>query len=201
MRKTNNILFNGSNKVLSISGVETKKKLLKHLIKGYLLGTLMLFTSGIAELQAQNLFVRENNGTQLSFTITDIQTITFPQSKVAINKADGSTSTFSFADVQYLSFKDFTTDAALVYDRKQDGLQIYPNPASGRLHITFSSEKDGNIQLWLIDLQGKILQEKKMTCHKGANFAEIPVANLKQGMYLFRLQNQEKIETIKFFKK
>jgi hypothetical protein len=185
-------------------GVKTSGEITKifrqYLFHRILLSSLLLILAELTGLQAQTLYVRENNGTQISFAINDLQSITFPQSNVAVTKTDGSTSTYSFADIQYLSFSDFITGTDLVTDMKQAGLQIYPNPVSNRLYITFSSEKNEKVQLSVINLQGKVLQQQNMNCYKGANIAEMPVSDLKQGIYLFRFQNQKKTETIKFLK-
>ena len=200
MRKKNRIHFNYSTKAVTNSFHEIRELLLKYFFRRRLLSLILLLTTGLTGLQAQSLFVRENSGSQLSFALNEIRSITFPQSKVEINKADGSTSTYSFAEVQYLSFSDFTTDVNFIADSKQTGLQLYPNPVSNRLHITFKSEKGENVQLSIINLQGKVLQQQNMACHEGANIAEMSVAGLKQGIYLFRFQNREKNETIKFLK-
>ncbi|MGC9355284.1 MAG: T9SS type A sorting domain-containing protein, partial [Mariniphaga sp.] len=141
-----------------------------------------------------------NSGTQISFALNDIQSITFPQSNIAVTKTDGNTSTYSFTDINYLSFSDFTTGVNSIVDREEPGLQLFPNPVSNRLRITFSSEKNEKVQLSVINLQGKVLQQQNISCHEGTNLAEMPVADLKQGIYLFRFQNQEKTETIKFLK-
>lgn len=200
MRKKNRIYFNYSNQAATNPSFETRKVLLKYLFSRRLLSLLLLLATGLTGLQAQSLYVRDNSGTQINFALTDIRAITFPQSKVEVNKTDGSTSSFSFSDIQYLSFSNFTTDVNLIADRQQAGLQLYPNPVSNRLRITFGSEKNGYVQLSVINLQGKVLQKQNIACYEGANIAEMPVSGLKQGIYLFRFQNREKTETIKFLK-
>lgn len=200
MRKKNRIYFNYSNQAATNPSFETREILLKYLFSIKLLILLLLLATGLKGLQAQSLYVRDNSGTQVNFALTDIRAITFPQSKVEVNKTDGSTSSFPFSDIQYLSFSNFTTDVNLIADRQQAGLQLYPNPVSNRLRITFGSEKNGYVQLSVINLQGKVLQQQNIACYEGANIAEMPVSGLKQGIYLLRFQNQEKTETIKFLK-
>lgn len=200
MRKKSRIYLNDPSKIPDIRSFEIISKKIGCFFHKHLICLLILLLSGLSGLQAQNLFVRINNGTQLSFVINDIQSITFPQSEVSITKADGNTSTFSFSEIQYLSFNDFSTNAAINYKRNQDGLQLYPNPVTNCLYATFNLDKNEIIQLSLIDLQGKELQHKSISCRKGKNIAEIPVTGLQHGMYLFRLQKRENTKIIKFFK-
>jgi hypothetical protein len=200
MRKKNRIHISNSIKAVTNSSCGIREIFLKYFFHRKLLTFLLLLSPGLSGLQAQTLYVRENSGTQISFALNDIQSITFPQSNIAVTKTDGNTSTYSFTDINYLSFNDFTTGVNSIVDRKEPGLQLFPNPVSNRLRITFSSEKNEKVQLSIINLQGKVLQQQNISCHEGTNLAEMPVADLKQGIYLFRFQTQGKTETIKFLK-
>jgi hypothetical protein len=178
---------------------EIKQTVFKNFPYKLIFSLLFMFVTGLAGIQAQPLYVKLNTGAHIGFDIDHIQSITFPQSNIAIRINDGSTSTYPLADVQYLSFSDYTS----VFDlagNKNANIQFYPNPATKLLHLTFRSEKSGNVQLSVINLQGKVIIQQNLVSKKGLNYAALSLSQLKEGIYLLHIQNQRIAETIKFIK-
>lgn len=201
MRKINRIHLDYSIKTTTNNSTDKIREIaFKNFPHRCLFSLLLLFITGIAGIQAQPFYVKLSSATQIGFDIDHIQSITFPQSNIVINITDGSTSTYPLADVHYLSFSDYTTVFDLAADSKAANIQLYPNPVTNFLHLTFRSEKSGNVKLSVINLQGKVIQQQNIACNEGTNYTDISVAELKQGLYLLHFQNRKKSEAIKFMK-
>jgi len=78
------------------------------------------------------------------------------------------------------------------------GLSVYPNPAVDELTLTCQSAIMGNMQVDIIDMQGRIVLSKSFGT---ANQFKINLSYLSKGLYLCRLIQGSTIETSKFLKK
>jgi Secretion system C-terminal sorting domain len=77
------------------------------------------------------------------------------------------------------------------------GLSAFPNPVINELTLTCPSSIKGNLQIVLIDLQGKVVLSKICSA---TNQLKINVSNLSKGLYFCRVINGSTMETIKFLK-
>jgi len=163
--------------------------------------TLLLFGLGLSILQAQSgLYVMKKTGTQTQFTFNSITKLTFASGYMTVNKTDGNSNIYALGDIRYLSFIDLTTDVSQISNQGSGNVMLYPNPATDQLQISFESVKTGNVQVEIIDAQGKVLQRQTLNCKNGNNHAIISLSQLSGGLYICRLQNYNKLETIKFIK-
>jgi hypothetical protein len=155
----------------------------------------------ITGLQAQStLYVKEKSGTQTPFELDGIRKLTFPAGNITVNKTDGNMSIYELSDIRYLSFSDFTTDVKIIARQESSNLTLFPNPVIDQLLISYESLKAGNVQVAIIDIQGKVLHQQTINSQNGTNHAIISVSQLPKGLYVCRLQNGDKLETIKFIK-
>jgi hypothetical protein len=74
-----------------------------------------------------------------------------------------------------------------------NGIEIYPNPVADQLNISNLSETGTNLQVMLLDMQGKVVGEAQPFIAAGSSVA-LPVAawNVEAGNYLVRVTNGEK---------
>ena len=169
--------------------------------KKVILSVVLLLGLGLNGLQAQStLYVKEKTGTQTSFELNGIRKLIFPAGNIMVNKTDGDTRVYALSDIRYLSFIDFTTDVKLIDRQESSNLTLYPNPVIDQLLISYESLKEGNVQVAIIDIQGKILHQQTINSQNGTNQTIISVSKLPKGLYVCRLQNGDKLETIKFIK-
>lgn len=77
-------------------------------------------------------------------------------------------------------------------DAKQNWhFQVYPNPlTNGLLHIKFAEATTKPAALSVTDLTGKVLLQKSY--RRGITDIAVPVENLSTGMYLVRLQSEDR---------
>ena len=102
--------------------------------------------------------------------------------------------------MNYLIFSDFTTYVKFIDRQESSNLTLYPNPVIDQLQISYEMVKAGNVQVAIIDIQGKVLHQQTINSQNGTNHAIISVSHLPEGLYVCRLQKGGKLETIKFIK-
>lgn len=162
---------------------------------------ILLLGIGLTGLHAQNkLYVKERTGTQTTFIISSIQKITFTENKMAFTFVGGSTNYFLLNYISSIEFKDLPTSISQIDRQEKSSFILYPNPVIDKLQISYESLKAGSAQIEVIDVQGKVLIRQFISGQNGINHAVIPVAQLQGGLYICILQNEGKLETIKFIK-
>jgi hypothetical protein len=76
-------------------------------------------------------------------------------------------------------------------------IRLFPNPTRDILSITFDNfSTQSNMELCLMDLQGKVIWTEKIDTSKNKNF---DIAHLAAGMYLVRITDTSR-NIIKTFK-
>jgi hypothetical protein len=162
--------------------------------------TLFLFGIGLTGIKAQStLYVREHSGMQTSYTLSSIRKLTVPTGYVTVNKTNGNMSAFALNNIRYLNFNDLT-DVSQIDVQGNSNIVIYPNPVVDQLQISYKSIEAGNVQIGIIDMQGKVLYRQTLISQIGINHLLIPVSQLSKGIYVCRLQSDNKTEIIKFIK-
>lgn len=98
-----------------------------------------------------------------------------------------------------LFFQGNLSGQALPGDDQENSLLIYPNPASGPVHIDFKSENRTRPEAVILDMTGK--QVRKITeemIYSDDHFtADINVAGLKPGIYFIKVSQQGTIHLSK----
>jgi hypothetical protein len=76
-----------------------------------------------------------------------------------------------------------------------DAVKVYPNPAKGRLNV-IANTFDGKVGYTIVGVDGR--QVGSGMLQNTISATGINISNLKAGMYILKLQNNEKIKTVKF---
>lgn len=151
-------------------------------------------------LKAQNsLYIKEKSGTENSFPFNTIKKLTFAAGNVTVNKKDATSNSFVINDVKNFYF-GMKTAIPEVFTTEKIQLSLYPNPANEFLYIQYEVKSSSPLQLQIIDLQGKIVFQQTVSNQPGVNYKTISVGNLIHGLYLCRLQNDNKLVSTKFLK-
>jgi hypothetical protein len=154
-------------------------------------------------LNAQNkLYVKSGIGTQTAFTLSNIKKMTFAAGNLTVSKTDGNTAAYPLGIIRYLSFNDYTTDFQEIIrqESNENNLILYPNPVTEQLQISYETMNAGIVQVAIFDVQGKVLYQQNLSSQTGTNSAIIPVSKLIKGLYMFRMKNGNRFETLKFLK-
>ncbi|HEY6503282.1 MAG TPA: T9SS type A sorting domain-containing protein, partial [Chitinophagaceae bacterium] len=70
--------------------------------------------------------------------------------------------------------------------------KIYPEPASGIIHIDVSNVREVTYcAISFINLNGAIVKRSTMVLHKGDNLIDINISSLSKGVYILKINNNE----------
>ncbi len=67
-------------------------------------------------------------------------------------------------------------------------LTVFPNPVINHASIRFDSELSGNLNLFVFDMNGKIVFSKKVTVNTGNNTIPLEIRSLSKGIYIVKGQ-------------
>ena len=137
----------------------------------------------------QNMTLNENSGSSSSYSIADINKITFQSGDVVI-ETQSSTDNFSIGGVRNFVFGQIITETEDIEQAVQE-LSAYPNPCGDVLNI---SQNTTDARYFIYDLNGSLIQSDKA-------FSRINVSNLTTGVYFLKLVGQTNTQTLKLIKK
>ena len=75
------------------------------------------------------------------------------------------------------------------------GITAYPNPTRDRAWLEITSDRTRDAELFIYDLQGKVVHHEGVRIHSGTEGISIPAQRLQAGMYLVRILDGEIDET------
>lgn len=72
-------------------------------------------------------------------------------------------------------------------------LSVYPNPTSDSAMLRFSSEDSGEGTFQLIDIQGRVVEDKILMINEGVNQISLDLSRYEQGVYLVKITQDDEI--------
>lgn len=81
--------------------------------KQLILSVLLLLGIGLSGLQAQTMYVLKTSGEQTSYTLNNIQKLTFSDGDITVSEIGGTSTIYAIAGLRYLSFADLNIPVAL----------------------------------------------------------------------------------------
>lgn len=151
---------------------------------------LLLGTGYVTQAQNQ-LIVTRTNGQTDAFAISDIRSIKFANNTMNLTRNDGTQNSWPIADISQYAFSN-ATSAGRITESEMDQAKIFPNPASGNLHIEYRGAHEGRIAIELLDLHGKVLRTVYNGIHQGISSCTT-AADLPGGVYICRIASEQKI--------
>jgi hypothetical protein len=90
---------------------------------------------------------------------------------------------------------DYHVDGVGFEETIVENLAIYPNPTSGMLNIKFDAEKQGDIQVKLISVNGQVIFNKEISGVLGQYNYSFDISDQAKGIYLLSIvSDNEKID-------
>ena len=74
-------------------------------------------------------------------------------------------------------------------------LNVWPNPATGSVNLSFESAEENEIEFSFINLLGQAVLSDKISAHKGFNTREIDISQIHKGSYLIQVKTEKEIHT------
>ena len=134
--------------------------------------SIALFSAGVGF--SQNAYFNEQAGTTTTFTVADINKITFSSGNIVVDSKSQSDKTYAISGFRHLTFQPMVTSTLLV-DNSSSSLKLYPNPTTGSFQVNSSEPLDrGSI----FDSMGKLVMSV-------SNPTQIDVSQLPSGQYHF----------------
>lgn len=145
---------------------------------------------------SQTMYVRPLSGSQTSYSVENIQKLTFENGNLIVTNETGPSSTYSLSNNRYINFIDLTLgiNTPIATENK---FFVYPNPSSQWLNIGNTNSNQTPNLVEIISLEGKLLIQRKPT----ETDTQIDISSLPQGMYLCKITSGNKSQIIKFLKK
>ena len=106
----------------------------------------------------------------------------------ATNAADGDGTTFG--DYIFTSVHTITESTTGIDEAEKNirNVSIYPNPANNFIHVNYSLEKAGNIEMEITDINGNLVQRLFYgNKPSGANSFSADLDRMAPGLYLLRM--------------
>lgn len=160
------------------------------------LSAIFLLVLCITELQAQTIFIKQSNGSQTAYAISNVRKVTFSAGYATIHKTDNSIGLFELIGLRYINFTDLTNINDKQIYLYNENMHTYPNPVINVLNIDLTNTIF-NGTLSILTLDGRIIQKFNT---KGENILNINIENLPTGIYLCRYSNTLEIKTFKIIK-
>ena len=149
-------------------------------------------------VEAQSIYLTEKSGHLTQIPLSNLRSVTFATSSLFMNLKDGVSSSFALADVLSLKFSSPILGQGSVPQNKS--FYMFPNPVVGVASLRWSELKDGNFNVRVTDLQGRLLLQKRFNALPG-NECAIDVSALPAGVYFCSLTGENEKRSIKFIKK
>lgn len=146
-------------------------------------------------INAQTMFVRPITGSQTTYSVADIQKLTFDNGNLIVSNETGQNDTFALADNRYITFSDLTlgTSNPVSLESKY---YVYPNPSNQWLNIGNENPTQTLRLVEILSIEGKLLTQQKPSTAD----TQIDISALPQGMYLCKITNGNQQQTLKFSK-
>jgi hypothetical protein len=86
-------------------------------------------------------------------------------------------------------------------NEEPEAMSLYPNPASQMATLNFSSAKEGDYQIRVINALGQSVYSAEGKATEGANTLELNLQNLSTGLYIVHLVQDGSIQQVNLIKK
>ncbi len=109
-------------------------------------------------------------------------------------------SSIAVGDSSFLGTGSGDTVGNMNPDRTRQ-LRVYPNPASERCQIVFTSPARFQAGLQMIDMQGKTVSSRDIVLEEGENHIELDMQKLADGFYIIRIVSPQGVFVHKLVKR
>ena len=161
------------------------------------LSAVLLLGLGLTGLQAQTMYVKENNGTQTAYALSNIQKMSFSSGNLIVAKTDNTNGVYALNNLRYFNFTDLSTKIEEPLSFQKQMLRVYPNPVTNVLNIDLTGTAQVEGTLIIFNFEGKTVLNRQVS-HAGV--LSLDISHLSKGLYLCRYTNLTETRTVKIIK-
>jgi hypothetical protein len=163
-----------------------------------LVATLLMGTMSFA----QSIHFNYTDGTNAAYNLVDIRKVTFDADVMNLHLLDGSIYAWNVSTIGYYQYDESSVSALnLLNNANAWEVNVYPNPTSTSLNISFNLPQADVISINLFDTQGKLVSEKQIGKKESGKYQEvIDLTNIPQGTYVCRIAGKHNTITKQIIK-
>jgi hypothetical protein len=161
------------------------------------LSVMLLLVIGLTGLQAQTMYVKENNGTQTAYALSNIQKMSFSSGNLTVTKTGNTSIVYALNNLRYFNFTDLSTKIEKPLSFQKQMLRVYPNPVTNVLNIDLTGTAQSEGTLIIFNYEGKTVLNRQLS-HAGV--LSLNIGYLPKGLYLCRYANLTETRTVKIIK-
>jgi hypothetical protein len=152
---------------------------------------------------AQSINFNYTDGTNASYNLEDVRKITFEADVMNLYLWDGSLYAWNVSTIGYYQYDETSVNVQdWLNNANTWEFQVYPNPTSTSLNVRFKLTQADEISIVLVDMQGKLMLEKKLGNKASGEYLEILNLNdITQGTYVCRISGKQQTITKQVIKK
>jgi len=171
-------------------------------MRNFLLSVFLLLLISVTGVNAQKfMFVTDVDGEETVFSMSEVKLMTFPNDTMLVELISGEETDFTFDQMSTIGFREEMFLNEISEFKQKTAISLYPNPVSSELNVDLSDlNLSGNIQVRLIDLQGRVLLSKNYSESHGNSGVRFDVGHLSPGIYICQVSNSITRSQMKFIK-
>lgn len=141
---------------------------------------------------AQNIFVNNQDQTSSSYSIEEVQRLTFENDQLILRLFNGAELSFSLSNLANYRYGDQTLNTeSFLAEANAWNLDIYPNPSKDVVNISFNLLEATSVTYQVFDLKGRKMIERKLPMlAKGKNNIEFSLKLLSAGTYIIQMATE-----------
>jgi hypothetical protein len=152
---------------------------------------------------AQSIHFNYTDGTNAAYNLEDVRKVTFNADVMNLHLLDGSVYAWNVSTIGYYQYDESSVNL-LEWLNNANGweVNVYPNPTSTSLNISFNLPQADDVSINLYDTQGKLISEKKIGKKESGKHQEIlDLTGIPQGTYICRISGQKNMITKQVIKR
>lgn len=153
---------------------------------------LLFLSFGLIELQAQTMYVKEINGIQNTYSLSNISKLSFAQGSLIISQTNSNSDAYILNNLRYLSFSDSISVNIEPEEAVYHTISVFPNPVFNDLKIDLSNSIFENGTLKILSLEGKLLKTQQIA---GLSILSVDLSHLPKGIYICHLSNEKEAKS------
>ena len=165
-----------------------------------LLFFLFIGISGIG--YSQSIHFNYTDGTNASYNLEDVRKITFDADVMNLHLWDGSVYSWNVSTIDYFQYDESTQSIQeLLNNANAWEVNIFPNPTSATLIVSFNLPQADEVSIRLYDIHGKLIISQDIG-HRGIGKHQelIDLTDIPMGTYTFSISGQKNTITKQLIK-
>ena len=151
---------------------------------------------------SQSIHFHYTDGTNASYNLEDVRKITFDADVMNLHLWDGSLYAWNVSTIGYYQNDESSLNIQeLLNNANAWEVNIFPNPTSATLNVSFNLPQSDELSICLYDLQGKLILAKNLGKKETGSYQEvIDLTNVPKGSYVCRISGQQNTITKQLIK-